>query len=505
MSSMHSSSRRAGLVLILTATALLLWAGTANAVVVLQPGLSLAAQFGYGPDYTQSFPAFDSHNAPALRSRAASQDDTAFVHRLEGASWVRHDFLAALRAAYPDFAGTINGGGWDCSRIVFDNQDRAYTTLTIRLDEGAFKNVMLYSQDGCDTWNVVELPFGDDVPRYDWRNWGNIAMEHFVGHNQLDGPPFLALWRQVAPWKGIWSSRNKLYVVQPRFEGDQLVVPEPVLVSDRFLGMIQCAGGSSFAVTDGELTHFVYCTIAPTTAHTTPTFAATYDHATGTVGPSTYVGGSVRGNDAHNTPGICSDSAGYLHVVTGAHGGPCKYARSLAPHSTSLWTPASAVCASGYRTRTTDMDGRGAQAYVSLVCGPDDTLHLVTRQTRRDVDKYYRGDGYMTLSYQRLRRGGVWSKPRPLVVPPAPGYSMYYQKLSIDHFGRLFLTASYKNPSDLASTRLYRRYHHRMVLISDDGGGTWRFATTADFLAGIVVPDSPAAAGSAAVSTSGGS
>jgi len=30
-----------------------------------------------------------------------------------------------------------------------------------------------------------------------------------------------------------------------------------------------------------------------------------------------------------------------------------------------------------------------------------------------------------------------------------------------------------------------RRFHHRMVLISEDGGASWRFATTADFVAGI--------------------
>ena len=488
MSCVRASAARTVCLLAVAATGLLLWAGAAQATIVLQRGLSLAEQFGYAPAYTQSFPAFDSHNAPALRSRAASQDDTAFVHRLEGDTWVKHDFLVALRAAYPDFAGTVNGGGWDCSRLVFDDEDRAYTTLTIRLEEGDLRNVMLYSLDGCDTWRVVQLPFGDHPPLYDWRSWGNVAMEHFVGHNHLDGPPFLALWYQVAPWKGVWASRNRLFVVQPRFDGDQLVIPQPVLVSNRFLGMIQCAGGSSFAVTDGELKHFVYSTVAPLTARTTPTYVATYDHATGTVGPSTYVGGSVQSNDAHNTPGICIDSAGYLHVVTGAHSGPCKYARSLAPHSSSLWTPPVSVCKSGYRTRYTDADGRGIQAYVSLVCGPDDTLHLVTRQTRRNVDQYYRGHGYLALSYQRLPRGGVWSKPQPLVIPPQPNYSMYYQKLSIDRLGRLFLTASYTDPTDPDSVRLYRRYHHRMVLMSGDAGATWDFATTADFAAGIEAP-----------------
>ena len=30
------------------------------------------------------------------------------------------------------------------------------------------------------------------------------------------------------------------------------------------------------------------------------------------------------------------------------------------------------------------------------------------------------------------------------------------------------------------------RYHHRMVLISENRGDTWRFATLADFLDGVL-------------------
>jgi hypothetical protein len=94
----------------------------------------------------------------------------------------------------------------------------------------------------------------------------------------------------------------------------------------------------------------------------------------------------------------------------------------------------------------------------------------------------------MALVSQRLPQGGVWSQPQPIIIPPKPGYSMYYQKLSIDHLGRLFLTASYKDRNDLASVRVYRRFYYRMVLISDDSGRTWRFANTTDFLDGIAAP-----------------
>jgi Rad3-related DNA helicase len=60
------------------------------------------------------------------------------------------------------------------------------------------------------------------------------------------------------------------------------------------------------------------------------------------------------------------------------------------------------------------------------------------------------------------------------------------QKLTVDRLGRLFVSCSYFSRRDPPATRHFRRFHHRMVLISEDGGRTWRFATTADFLGGIL-------------------
>ena len=463
-------------------------AGADGAPFVLQAGRSVADAFGYQPDYPVNVPAFDSHNVPAIRSRNASQDATSFVARLEGGVWVQHDFIAALRAAYPGFVGTVSGGGWGTDWITFDDQDRAYSALTIRLAGGGLRNVLLYSVDDCATWRVAELPFGGDIPSTDWRSGGNVAMEHFVGHNDLHGPPFIAVWRQVAAWSGTWSSRNQLYVLQPYWDGDQLVIPAPVFVTDQFPGLIQSAGGSSFAVTDGEVTHFIYAKLTPLNSKSTPIYAATYSQTTGTVGPSTFVASSSRANDVHHTPGICIDSQGYLHVITGAHNGAFRYSHSLTPHSTAAWTMPLPVCASGYRIKGSSAAGQARQTYLSFVCGPDDTLHIVFRQARCGVDTYFGGGSYFALSYEQLRPGGAWTQPVVLIVPPKRGYAIYYQKLAIDHLGRLFLTASYYADNDPVWTRGYRRYVNRMTIMSDDGGGTWRLATTADFAAGITAP-----------------
>jgi hypothetical protein len=465
----------------------LVLAGTAmalNTPLNLDPSQTLAEQFDYRPAYTQNIPVFDASNRPYIRSRGASQDDTSYVHVLEDGIWVKYGFLDALGAAYPDFADTVNAGGWATDRVEFDEYGRAYQILTIRLNEGQLKNVMMYSLDGCKTWRVVELPFGDAVPRYDSRNWGNMAMEHDVGSNHLLGPPFLMFWKQIAPWKGIWASRHKLYVAQPYFVGDTLVVPAPTLVSTKAMAPIQCAGGSTFAVTANGFTYFVFIRIAPRGSRTTPTYIARYDQSSGKVTYRRCLGGARPGNDSHDTPGLCIDTQGILHVVMGAHGYSFQYSHTLRPYDITAWTKKRAILNSGLRTKGTDKDGRGNQTYVSLACDENNTLHLVFRQGRKGVDQYFGGRKYCALAYMGKPEGGSWTQPLVLVRAPHV-YGQYYQKLDVDRLGRLFVSMSYLTTSDYESTRSYDRFHHRIVLFSGDGGSTWSLATTADFAAGF--------------------
>ena len=188
------------------------------------------------------------------------------------------------------------------------------------------------------------------------------------------------------------------------------------------LTLLQCSGAASFAATHDGRSYFVYSTVVPRGTGYTPTFAATYDEATNTVGPSTLVARSLPANDLHCTPGICMDSTGVLHVVTGAHGRPFKYAHSTAPLTTASWTRQISVLSSGYRSRTTDADGDGRQTYLSMVIGPDDVLHIACRQGRRNVDSHFRGQGYDALVHQSLAPGATkWSQPDLIVVPPHGG------------------------------------------------------------------------------------
>jgi len=79
--------------------------------IVIAPGGGLYQQFGYSPPFTRNVPAFDAAGRPYLRSRSADPDYTGFVHTWRDGSWRRLDMTAALRAAYPDYAGTQGAGG----------------------------------------------------------------------------------------------------------------------------------------------------------------------------------------------------------------------------------------------------------------------------------------------------------------------------------------------------------------------------------------------------------
>lgn len=443
---------------------------------VLEPDKSPEELFGYALEYTQNVPAFDSKNRPYIRSRTEDKDKTSFVHTLRDGKWVKKDFLGALKETWPDFAGTVSAAGWVGARVVFDANDTAYTLLTIRLADKSTKNVLLFSRDYCDTFKLHELPDG------------SFAHEHDVGHNDIQGPPFIAIMRHFADHPARWTSRNSLYVLQPKFEGDNLATPAPVLVTTDCFGMSQHSGGASFAVTKGNKTHFVWAEVTDEDVPGCPTFVATYDHDIGTVGEKKLLAYAPPINDVHNTPGICIDSAGYLHAVTGSHGQPFKYCKSLEPNDAySGWTEPVEVLETGWKTEDTDEDGAGRQTYLSLLCDEDDTLHIAFRQWRRDVDKHHPGGYYAALSYQRKRKGLPWEKQaRPLLVAALPGYSIYYHKMALDRSNRLFLSFSYLSDQEIKKKTRPGMYHDRMVIMSADSGDNWKPATTEDFVAGIL-------------------
>jgi hypothetical protein len=447
--------------------------------------IGLRAQYGYAPRYERNLPSFDAEGNAYIRSRRATQDYSGDAFSLRDGAFRRSSLVAAIKRTYPGFRGTVNAGGWAGEAIEADARGRLYTLIQVRIRDGNLRNLLLYSTDAGRSWRVLRLPF--DPPRRspDGRNDGTTASEHLTGWNLRPNPPLIAVWRPVGDWPGYRACRMALYVVQPRFEGDRLVLPEPVRVSDRALGLIQAAGGASFAATVGSTTYITWAEVAPVSAPGSPVYVAAYDQSTGTLGPAQQVATARPVNDDHTTPGIVADSAGGLHVLSGGHNTPFMYAHTATPADPATWSPPTPILSDGYRVP--GRSPRGRQTYVSLVCTPSDRLVVVFRQWRCGVDAVFRGRPYQTLAVQRLDPGGAWSAAERLAYCSRHrGYAQYYQKMSVDRLGRIFLSFNYFRPKDWPrDRRAANRYRHRMILVSEDGGEYWRFATLGDFLAGV--------------------
>lgn len=444
--------------------------------IVLRPGFHELAQFGYSPDYTVNVPAFDSLNRPYILSRTSDVHETRFIHTIRDGVWVEIDLLSALSEQVPGFHRTVRGAGWYGGRVVFDADDDMYIPLKVQLADGAQTNVLMYSTDYGDSFQVYPLPDGD------------FNIEHWVGHNEMRRPPLITVYWLRESHPATYGSYNDMYVIQPLKSGEGLVFQEPVYVTGNALTHARHSGHASFAVSAGDKAFFVWAEATDPSVHVpgAPTYVATYDAVTNTLGERHLLAYAAPANDGHNTPGIAIDSEGYLHVISGSHGREFYYMRSLAPYTADAgWTEPEPTLITGFREGDRE---RGRQTYLSFVIDADDTLHTVFRQWRQGVDPYFTGSMYGALSYQYRPANGPWSDATLLVVPPVPTYSVFYHKLSMDRNGRLYLTYSFR--SNVGEYAIHyrsdnRTYEDRALLFSPDGGVSWRLATTEDFLSGL--------------------
>ncbi len=443
--------------------------------IVLQRYRHENVQFGYAPDYVANEVYFDRHNRPFIRERKESVYYSTAITLLDGSRWLVRPFLPALQQIYPGCRSGYGSGGFLGAKIAFDGQNDAYTLLRIAKADKTSVSVLLHTPDDGRTYDVHELP------------GGAFDLEQFTGHNALDIPPPVLAYVKTADHPARFCAFHDLLLYLPQKQKGKLTLGEPVKVSDRCLGSCQHSGGPASTATRNGKTHIVWGEVTDDKDPGVPTYIATYDHASGKLGKPVFLAYAPPVNDVHNVPAVCQDSQGYIHVVAGAHGRAFQYLRSLRPNDAyGGWTEPVEVLSAGYVDDSTDADGDGRQTYISLVCDPRDTLHIAFRQWRRNVDEYHPGRIYAALSVQSKPRDHPWGPARPVVIPPVPGYSIYYHKLTIDRRGRLFLSYSYWTSDQSYQSDFPDRYHHRAVLVSNDGGRHWKLAETRDFAEGIL-------------------
>ena len=414
----------------------------------------------------------DLRNRPYIRMRTGDKNLSTGIFTLQNGNWVEKGFIADIKTKYPGFTRTRQASGWHSTKTAFDAENHLYTCLAIQCADKSYHRLLLYSRNGGDSYQVYELPLGRGVH----------DIEHWTGHNVCPGPPPVILYSFTGSHPARFCSFHDLFLLFPRKTEAGLDLGEPILVTRNCFGTCQHSGKPAPTVTLGDRTHIVWGEIDDSGVPGVPTYAATYLHREKRMTRKVLLGYGPPVNDVHNAPGICADSRGYLHVMTGAHGAPFYYLRSRKPNDAlSGWTDPVPVCKTGYVDDKSGPEGRGRQTYLSLQFDSHDTLHTAFRQWRRNVDPYFGGQIYAALSYQRKPRGRPWEKARPLIVPPLPRYSIYYHNLTHDRRDSLYLSYSYYSVDEAYRNDIPGQYDYRAVITSPDGGTTWKLLETADF------------------------
>jgi hypothetical protein len=419
--------------------------------LVLKPYAHENEQFGLLPDYpTENEMYFDLTNRPVVLAWGD-------LYTLGKGGW--DQLRVRERTVGAGGKGRVDAVVPLTPKIAFDSRGGIY--FLAQVDGGAS---LMYSPDGGETFRAYPLPPTDLPASYD--------LEVFTGHNVSEGPPpILRFLRTGRDPKLFWRFLHRLELFVPERKGNEIVLGEPILLSDQCLGLSAHSGSPCCLVSSGQKVHMIWAEATDPAERIpgTPAYVSTFDRETRRLGKKVFVGYGAPPNDIHNTPAISMDSKGYLHTLGGTHGAPFPYARSLVPHDTQQ----------GFSEP--HYISREEQTYIGLVCGRDDTLFTIFRSWQRGKPPFL-ASHYATLALQRKTAEGAWEEPQVLIVPPFSEYSVFYHRLTVDRKGRLFLSYDYW------STHWFYRIDHfgrrRVTMFSSDGGQTWKFLTTEDLLSG---------------------
>ncbi len=408
-------------------------------------------QFGYSPDFPTDWELyFDRDNRPATRTGEG-------VKTLEAGEWRLTPISETARTRFDSFESVDRS----LSKISYDANGGVYL-----LAGSEDHSLLLYSGKP-----------GRPFEAYDLGRDGLLDIEQFSGHNTAEAPPIVVRSYGSRASEG-WGAVRTLELIPVRkHEDGGLHIDEPVVLSERALGVGQHAGVPSAVVSRGSRVHVIWqeATATDEDVPGAPAYVVTYDREKGALlGEPVRVAHGPPANNVHNRPSITIDSKGYLHAIAGTHNNQFRYARTLEPNTAHQgWTDEERIPGS-------------AQSYIGLVCDSDDTLHLVSRRYRRHWDHDHT---HAMLVYQRKESGDSWTEPRPLIIPPFAAYGIYYHRLTIDRKSRLFLSYSY-----FPSYWFYRNDYiggrrdrgespvgiFRRTMMSEDGGETWRFVMSCD-------------------------
>lgn len=417
-----------------------------------------AAYMGYGASYPFEMPpsgqpellladtdleaptamAFDSQNRPYMINNR-NPEDFGLIRTLRGGEWVTLSMRSVLPAGAQPNDRVLQAHG----KIVLDDADGLYTMVR--------GGTLVYSSDSGATFQSYPVKGSLEVRTSPNQTIETPAIQVITNLRYVDR----ARTRQnQMAW---WAKRGTLSVLIPTKTVGGLDLGEPILITEKLGagGGGGHSGGTSFAVTRDGKTHVVYAEAPENPRYGgNPIYIATIDRETREVVARQYLAdASPIKSDVHTSPTITIDGNGHLHVLTGSHGQPFYYTRSLEPNDiTGGWTEPKQLA--------------GRQCYASLVCDRDDRLHSVYRNW---IPHASLGYSYADpLSWN-------WRGPETLVhganQKGVKEYGIFYHRLFIDRTSNLYVHFTFLE----FETRTEGVYPEALV-VSKDGGETWALA-----------------------------
>jgi hypothetical protein len=385
--------------------------------------------------------AFDTMNRPYMFNSREPQSFGSIL-TIRNEKWVRLSFLDSLKKAYPNLQKPKSKFLHALGMIAIDDADAIYVIIQIEKSKRNKGYVLLYSPDLKGNFQVYDLP-------------GKAVMEIRTGWNRSNNPPVIGSLRFRKEHPAKWTDYYNLSLFIPVKQDSQLILGDPIHITENCFGLSNHSGGTSFAATTDSNTYVVYAEISEEENGGNPTYIATIDRKKREVVATEFLTIAPPDNpDVHSTPVVTIDSTGYLHVIAGAHALPFQYIRSNFPKTISAGWSEPFV-----------MEGR--QTYATLICDSDNRLHCIYRIHPRLI---YQNKPAISES---------WSEPFVLVNPPRghKGYSIFYHRFFIDRKSALYLSYTFYEQRTGKEGR-----YPRTLVVSEDNGKNWRKVTTYSFL-----------------------
>ena len=449
--------------------------------------------YGYRPRFMPMKVNFDKNNRPYMFTSVhptnkydgnQSATDSFFTTEKfyiqtldDSGNWVAYDVSGILRELFgygPYSNPSIAGGVKHKENIVFgDDGKTVYFGL---YDAVRGRKTIIYSYDGLDTVKYCDIVA---------TGIGTAVLEGF--------DTFLSTERYLPT---VCNSYRGLTVYVPvtvyglrKDPMGNIVQNGSAVVSPAEYGDLAPlhSGVMNVTATVGDTVHCVWFDNSKQlmTDHTDQ-YYSNYNRTTGVVSTPVYLG-STFGNwydsdpytvpaDTHNGPVITVDRNKTIHVVLGGHHSQAIYRYST--DNGKNWSQSYNL-----------PGGNSVNTYPAVITDRDNTVHLVYRCSING----------RRLAYSRKKAGQDWQDMGALVVPHWWGHGQYHHNITVDRLGRLFVTYWYSAtsstgmPADIQAEydakwpgQEAQLAHDPVILISDNGGDTWRIATTPDFVNGLI-------------------